>query len=125
MKLKKFQEVLFVFCGNVQVLIEDNQSVEPVETTVGNECHRLLPSACGQRWWDLRLTVHNCTWFLCDLLNQLKATQLPTVTLVITLNEVFLQLVEVACKWTDDVRTPRSSQLLLPLMPLIMVPTHP
>lgn len=94
-----------MFCGNVQVLVEDNQSVEPVETTVGNECHRLLPSACGQRWWDLRLTVHNCTWFLCDLLNQLKATQLPTATLVITLNEVFLQLVEVACKWTDDVCT--------------------
>ena len=68
------------------------------------ECLKLLPKGSSElRWRDVRVTVHNCTWFLCHLLQRLDLSKLSAVPIVKALNDAVCMLVEVACKSTDDV----------------------
>ena len=88
---------------DTQVLQSKGEPVEPVESAVADECRKKLPNAYNRRWSDLRGIVHNCTWFLCELLHQLQGSRLPLTTVAEGLNDVMLVLVEVACRWPDDV----------------------
>jgi len=87
---------------DVQVMEREDLPTVPLEQTVAEECHRLLPSTDDLKWPDLRLKVHNCAWYLCDLLHQLQTSPVDIRT---ALNECISQLVEVACQSSDDVCT--------------------
>ena len=86
----------------------------PVEDAVAQECKKLLPSGSSElQWRDLRVTVHNCTWFLCHLLQRLDSSKLSAMPIIATLNDAVHMLVEVACKSADDVCIAAESLSLL------------
>jgi len=73
--------------------------------TVAEECRNLLPNMYNMRWADCRMRVHQCTWFVCEVLSQMKTLQTPPVALVTALNECLEMLVEIACQTAADVGT--------------------
>lgn len=90
----------------MEVLVREGQTVEPLDVAIAAECRRLLPSDYNLRWADMRSIVHNCTWFLCDLLVKLSSSQhMMTLNMSAALYDAFHKLVSVACKFADDVCT--------------------
>jgi len=85
-----------------------SQPVVPVEVSVVQECQRLMPSGDAAsstelRWNETRVTIHNCTWLLSELLHRLMTSRLTPGPVVAAVNDVLQLLVELACKSSDDV----------------------
>ena len=87
----------------VQILESDGQSALPLEVAVAEECRKQLPSDYEMRWCDLRFPLHYCMWLMCDLLQRLRTTQLPAVTIRLVLSDALHMLTEVACHSENDV----------------------
>jgi len=72
-------------------------------TAAAEECRRFLPSAHDLRWPDVRLTVHNCAWFVCELLQKLTASRLRAAPVTAAFNDSVHLLVGLACQSASDV----------------------